>query len=179
MVSLWEGFIATLHLRTINQINCTLSSVQWHHQFDHIFRIGCKNIRYLRHEIMLLFSVHPTSCFRSLKQLFTWTFSWKWQILFSCCIQALPIGSNRKKKKKVRTGIWNWLVFSPSNPEFYFQLNWRLMSHKIYILQLTIKCINIISKVKQVAVQQLFSDTLLAGVKKTPRRSHTMLLKNR
>lgn len=86
---------------------------------------------------------------------------------FRPCLLAV-----KEKKKKVRTGILNWLVFSPSNPEFYFHLNWRLMSHKICILQLTIKCINIISKVKQVAVQQLFSDTTSRGLKNTKEKPH-------
>lgn len=95
MVSLWEGFTATLHLRTINQINCTLSSVQWHHQVDHILGIGCKNIRYLRHEILLVLFVHPTSCFRSLKQSFTWTLSRKLQIFF--LLHSGPANWGRKK----------------------------------------------------------------------------------
>lgn len=76
MVSLWEGSMAILHLKTINHINCTLSSVQWHHQSDHILGTGCKNIRYLRHEIILLLFAHPTSCFSALNWLFTWAFSW-------------------------------------------------------------------------------------------------------
>lgn len=52
------------------------------------------------------------------------------------------------------------------------------MSHKICISQLTIKCLNIISKVKHIGVKQHFSDTLLARVKNPPMRSNTMFLKN-
>ena len=51
------------------------------------------------------------------------------------------------------------------------------MSHKICISQLTIKCLNIISKIKHIGVKQHFSDTLLAEVKKLPMRSNTMFLK--
>lgn len=129
MVSLWEGFTATLHPWTINQINCTLSSVQWHHQFDHILGIGCKNICYLRHEILLLLLVHSTSCFRSPKQSFTWTFTWKLRIFFfPATFRACLLKVREEKWELV---MWNWLAVSPSNLQFCYKLNWRLMSPKI------------------------------------------------
>lgn len=127
MVSLWEGSIAILHLRTINHINCTLSSVQWHHQSDHILGTGCKNICYLRHETILLLFVHPTSCFSALSLLFTSILMKPLPPMHS----GLPTGWERRKKIVKSSYFKLVCIYSPKS-ESLLQINWSPMSSYIH-----------------------------------------------